>query len=45
MNNDQSETFPIPSVWLNIEILKIQLHRLPIWDHDNPDTVNVLRVV
>lgn len=36
---------PIPSVWLNVEILKIQLHILPIRNHDNPDTVSVLRVV
>lgn len=35
----------IPSVWLNVEILKIQLHRLPIRSHDDPDTVNVVRVV
>lgn len=36
---------PIPSIWLNVEILKIQLHRLSIRNHDNPDTVNVLRIV
>lgn len=36
---------PIPSIWLNVEILKIQFHRLPIRNHDNPDTVNILRVI